>query len=248
MLKSERINSAYSKLRISGLTVQPSPEDLQLGLNELENMMAELEFSRNICMDYNFEVTPDPSSFTNVSRSFWNMIDNNLAVRLIANFNKQVPKALEMQASQSLATASSMVAADNIRMIANPDRMPIGGGTALRYNKYQRFNREQKLPPANCETNVMIIEDIDDFFEDFEAYLNSSETIKSFTITADRGLTVVSSSNNDPRIDYRIKADSNSVTSGTYQQARIVITTSTGRVETRLIDFEVKPKETVGNN
>ena len=62
--KADRINSAYSKLRISGLTVDPSPEDLSLALMTFENMMSELEMGRNICMDYNFEVDPDPNSIT----------------------------------------------------------------------------------------------------------------------------------------------------------------------------------------
>jgi len=41
-LKVDRLSAAYSKLRISGLTVDPNPSDLELALNELENMMAEL--------------------------------------------------------------------------------------------------------------------------------------------------------------------------------------------------------------
>lgn len=244
--KIDRVQSAYSQMRISGLTVTPSPEDLQLALNRLEAMMSELEFGRNICMNYNFEETPDPNSVTNVAMPFWYMIDTNLAIRLIPDFNKQVPQALVMQASQSMATASGISAINNIRQVAAPDRMPIGSGSTLRYNKYQRFNRESKLPPAVCTTNVIIKGNINDYDESFRAYLGN-ETIASFEFTVDRGLELISSSNNDPIIDYRIKGVS-ATTSGPWQQIRIVVTTSSGRVETRLINFEIRDNETVNNN
>ncbi len=244
--KIERINGAYSQMRISGLTVSPSPEDLQLALNRLENMMHELEMGRNIFMSYNFEDEPDPNSVTNVDPVYWQMMDTNLAGRLIPDFNKTVPQALISLANSSLTTASSFSAAQNARQIAPPDRMPIGSGTDLRYNKYQRFNRATQLPPNKVATNVMTINDIDDFFEDFTSYLGS-ETIASFVITVDKGLTLVSSSNNDPRIDYRIQADDNA-TDGTWQQTRIIITTSSGRVETRKVNFELLTDDTVNNS
>lgn len=245
--KQKRINSAYSQMRISGLTVNPGKEDNELALDRLEVMMSELEESRNICMKYNFEEVPDPNSPTKVKKSYWYMIATNLALRLIPDFNKVVPGTLISLAASSLATASSQSAAQNIRQVANPDRMPIGAGTTLRYNKYQRFNREQRIPPPDCETNVIIIDDVDDYRESYIAYLGG-ETIASFTIDADRGLTLVSSSNDTPIINYRIKAVDNTVTSGTWQQVKIIVTTSSGRVDTRLINFEVKPNLTVNNN
>lgn len=245
--KADRINSAYSKLRISGLTVDPSPEDLSLALMTFENMMSELEMGRNICMDFNFEVDPDPNSITNVRQMYWNMIDCNLAVRLVPDFNKEIPPILLSQASQSLSTASSISAAENVRMLRAPDRMPIGSGTDLRFNKYQRFNRTAKIPPQDCATNKIIIDNINDYTESFRAYLGD-ETIASFTIEADDGLTLVSSSNDDPLISYRIRADDNTVSSGTWQQVKIIVTTSTGRIETRFINFGVQPNLTVNHN
>ena len=245
--KVDRINAAYSKLRISGLTVSPSPEDSALALMTLENMMSELEMGRNICMDYNFEVDPDPNSITNVPQMYWNMIDCNLALRLIPDFNKVPPQTLMAQASQSLSTASSISAAQNARQLSAPDRMPIGSGTDLRFNKYQRFNRSPKIPPQDCETNDIIIDNVNDYTESFRAYLGD-ETIESFTIEADEGLTIVSSSNDDPLISYRIFAEDNTVSSGTWQQVKIVILTSTARVETRFINFGVQPNLTVNNN
>ena len=66
-LKVNIISDAYSKLRISGLTVLPTPEDLELALSRLESMMAELDV-RGISIGYNFEDNPDPNSLTNIPR------------------------------------------------------------------------------------------------------------------------------------------------------------------------------------
>lgn len=245
--KADRINSAYSQMRISGITLSPSNEDTEVALDRLESMMAELELGRNICMGYNFEEVPDTGSLTNVPRQFWQAIDTNLAIRLIPDFNKQVPQALIAQASQSLSTAAGMSALNNLRQIQSPSRMPLGSGSSNRFGFRQRYNRPVQLPNANCSDNILLVNDIDDYKESFEAYLDSAETIDSFVITADSGLTVVSSSNDDPIISYRIQAGS-TATNGAWQQVKIIITTSSGRVDTRLVNFEIKTNKTVNGN
>lgn len=243
-IKIDRINDAYSQLRISGITVQPSPGDVRIALSRLENMMAEF-FSRGICVNYNFEPNPDPSSLTNVVQAYWHMISTNLAIRLIPDFNKQAPPMLLAQASSSLSNASGRVAMDNARQVQYPRRMARGSGNTLRFNRWQRFQRPTKLPPNQCPTNKLIVDDVNDYQESFRAYLDDTETIASFTISVDPGLTLISSTNNDPIIDYRIRADDDS-TQGVWQQVKIIITTSTGRVATRIINFEVVTNDTVG--
>lgn len=243
--KIDIINDAYDQMRISGLTVNPTPEDTTIALTRLESMMAQFE-ARSICVDYNFELDPDPNDLTGLELQHQFMASSNLTLRLAASFGKAVPQELQLMASQSLSTSSSIVAADKVRMVQAPNRQPIGSGNTLRYNKYQRFYREGPLPPADCATNVMTIDDIDDFTESFDAYLKIDEAIESFTMTVDEGLTLQSSSNDTPLISYRIKADSN-VTSGRWQQVKIVITTDTGRVDTRFVNFDVQTNETISS-
>jgi hypothetical protein len=243
-LKIDRINAAYSQLRISGLTVNPDADDVDIALDRFETMMSELS-NRGICLDYNFELNPDPNSPTNVIRAYWQMMETNLAVRLIPDFNKAVPPKLEQQATQSLSNASARVASENARQVQYPRRMPRGSANTLRTNRWQRYQRPQLLPPNECATNNITINDIDDYIERFRAYLGE-ETIASFTIKADPGLTIQSSSNSDTEIDYRVLATDNS-TDGVWQQVRIIVTTSSGRVETRLINFNILPDETIGS-
>lgn len=243
--KIDIINSMYSQLRISGVTVQPTSETLELALMRFEDMMAEYE-KGNICLSYNFEDEPDPNSPTNVERWANHMMITNLAVRIIADFNKQVPQTLFAQASQSLSNASGVTAAETIRQVQAPRRMPRGHGNTIKWNRWARFQRPVPLAPNNSATNTLVIGDIDDYTEHFDAYLMFDETISSFTIAADPGLSLESSSLTSPDVFYRVKAVDNS-TDGVFKQVKIVATTSLGRVETRIIDFNIKDNQTVGS-
>ena len=240
--KGEVINDAYSQMRISGLTVTPSPELQSLALSRLEAMMAELEIN-NVCLEYNFTTVPDPSDETGVVLPFFLMMSTNLATRLV-DFNKVTPPALTAMASQSLSNATGWSAAQNVKQVQPSRRMPTGAGNNRTFARYNRFSRPIETPPISCDVIKMVVGDIGDYTESFKAYLDV-ETIASYVISSDTGLTIQSSSNNDPLINYRILAVSNS-TNGIWQQVKIVITTSTGRVETRLIDFEITSNTTVG--
>lgn len=239
--KIDRINAAYSKLRISGLTVSAGPDEVSLALMTLENMMSELEGGRNICMDYNFEISPELESPTNVPMPYWNMIDCNLAVRLSADFGNDPVPVLVAQASQSLSTASGMSAAKLVQEFAQPSRQPLGSGTTLRRTTWQRFNRQVSLAPPDCATNDLTVSNVNDYREDFSAYLGE-ESIVSFKMKADPGMAIVSQVNESPIIAYRILAVSTAQTLQVWQQIRIEITTNTERIETRLIDFNIIPR------
>lgn len=244
--KIDIINGAYSQMRISGLTVSATPEDVSVALSRLEDMMSELEYSRNICMGYNFEVEPDPDSVTNVIQPYWHMMKTNLAIRLIPDFNKEVPMTLMNQASQSLSTASARSAADNIQEVIYPVRMPRGSGNTIKYNQRRRFQRQQKPAPNECATKRLLLGEIDDYTESFRAYLKDGESISSFSVTSDPGLTVVSSANNDPVINYTLRADNNSQ-NGTWQQVKIEVTTSDGRKEIRIINVDIQSSDIAGS-
>ncbi len=237
--KMDIIQGMYSQLRISGLTVQPTPEDVGVALLRFEDMMDEFSGS-GLCLGYNFEQTPDAASESGLARKYRHMAQTNLAVRTIPDFNKVVPQSLYAQASQSYSKVFGMVALENLRTVQAPRRMARGSGNTLRYNRWQRFNRPAHLPDNNCQTNNIIESDINDYIESFEAYLEG-ETIASFTITATTALNIISSSNDDNNVNYRIEANS-PTTSGTGQTVTITITTSTGRIHTHTVGFVVDSK------
>jgi len=208
-------------------------------------MMAELA-SRGIEVGYNFELDPDPNSSLGVPQQFWNMINCNLAVRLIADFNKVVPDALLAQASQSMSNASARCAADKIRMVQYPSRQPVGSGNRV-YSRWARFYTGMALPPNAPSTLSIAQGETNDFTESFEAYLYKDEIIVASEVVCDPGLVVISSANESPLIRYRLNAPE-SLVSGTWQQVRIRVETSLGRVDIRLLNYQVAPYVTVGNN
>jgi hypothetical protein len=243
-LKVDRISAAYSKLRISGLTVLPNPSDLELALGELENMMSELA-SRGIEVGYNFEEVPDPNSDLNVPQEFWNMIATNLATRLVPDFNKEASPVLFAQAAQSLSQASNVCARNRIRQVAYPSRQPVGSGNRI-YARWQRFYSDMPGLPPNVPATLYIMQgETNDYEESFAAYLNTDEYIQTIEVVCDSGLVIISSSFLDGVAHYRLNAPVE-LSAGAWQQVKITMTTTEGRIDIRIINFEVAQSVTVG--
>lgn len=236
-LKSELINGAYSQLRISGLTVDPSPEDLMVALDRMESMLAELEL-RNICLGYNFEDTPDPGSASLIGLGHKFGVETNLAFRLAMDFGKVIPATLVALANSGMSVLAASTA--DPRQVEYPRRQPVGSGNDFRYNRYQRYYRVSAQAPNDCETIRMLEGEINDFAEHFDSYLLGVETISSYTLTADTGLTIQTQALASPDVNYRVRADGTTTGNDRLLQVIIVATTSTGRIETRVINFQVE--------
>lgn len=234
-LKGDIINAAYSRARISGLTTQPTPEDLETALDRLEDMAA--MWGEKICTGYFFEDEPDPNTPHGLKRSYLTAFKSNLAINLLSDFGKTPHPTLVSEASGSLSSLFSACA--TTRQVNYPSRMPVGGGNQLR-TRWKNFFPDVQEAPIECETQRMAEGDISDYVESFNSYLRQDETLDSYTITADSGLTILSSSLESPNVLYRIEADEKDSTSGMKTfEVTIVGTSSTGRVETRVIIFEV---------
>ena len=232
LFKVDIIADAYSQLRISGLTVNPTPEDLEVALMRLEDMAAEFE-TRNMSAGYFLEEIPDPNSLCGIPRAFKHAYSTNLAVRLIPDFNKEVPVTLQKQASQSASNLAARSALQ--RMTPYARRMPRGSGNTLGFYRWDRFYRGQSPQPAT--TNQLRVGDINSYFEDWADYLTRDEVISTFAVTPDDGLEITDSAIDDTKINYTVSApDKNSTSAGWVD---IQITTDLGRVDKRRIFFEV---------
>lgn len=243
--KVDFINGAYSQMRISGLTVNPDTFDLSTGLGRLENMMR-LFCSRNLCTDYNFTENPDLNDYTNVDSVFNLMIESNLATKLCPDFGKEIPVSLKLLADSTLSAGSGVSALAILQPVPYPQRMPRGSGTTQKFSTWINYQRTQAPPPESCSTHDIYIDDINDYTENWTEYLDSGETISSFTIVADQGLLLVSSSLTSPVVYFRAKGISQQM-SGNWQQVKIKVTTSAGRINTRLVNFNVIKPQTVGD-
>ena len=238
-LKIDIIQQAYSRLRISGLTVNPTPGDVVLALGRMESIAAMFN-SRNITTEYRISANgePDPNEPTGLEQEFWEMFASNLAIQLAPDFGKEAPPLLVRQASVALSSASSFIAGSTIRMVRPSHRTPLGEANTLRTRMRQRFYREPVLPPENSELNHMFVGDINDYKEDFTAYLRVDEVITTMDFLANDGLELLETDNLSPFITYRVKAISQ-LNVGPWQQVRIIVTTDLGRKTTRIINFEV---------
>ena len=234
--KADRMNGAFSVIKISGITLKAGADDLELGLDRLENMMSEF-FERNICVNYNFEDEPNSATPCGIGRQFWYTVEVLLAQRLLADFGKEPTLALMQQIKSSASFLSSATATINATQY--PSRMPRGSGNNFRFNSWQKFYPQSVSAPNECATNRMYKSNVDDFVEHFDKDLVSPETISSYTIEADTGLTIQSDSISDSDIIYRILADGNTSSITQVVQVKIVITTSTARIITRMINFEI---------
>lgn len=236
-LKIDIINGAYSQMRISGITVDPSAADLVLALRRLEGMANEL-YGRNICTGYYLEEDPDVNSPSGLDKKFWYAFECILATRLVSDFGKGVQDKIDPILFKNASAQMSFLysATANPRQVQYPGRQSLGAGNA-RWGR-RKFYTPVAEAPNTCETNRMIVGDIDDFIEHFNSYLITPEEIASYTIEADNGLTIVSDSLTSPDVFYRIKADAVCVSKVT-----IVATTDDDRVITRIIYFEVTTGE-----
>lgn len=229
--KNDLIESAYSYLRISGITVAPIPEDISLALGRLEDMMAELE-GRGLCINYAFEVDPLPTTESGVNKKHKNMIASNLAIRTAIDFGKDVPIQLSKIASGSYRSSSAMVAKERMREVAYPQRHPRGSGNR-RFNRWRRFYPADHPPKTSCANDRLFIGDVADYSEFFAAFLEG-ETIASHTIDSTSGLQISNDVVVAEQLNYRVTAiGGSSGQNATDQTIVITITTSTGRITTR---------------
>ena len=218
--KIELIDRAYSKLRISGITVNPSPGDVEIALDEMECMLAEWDLV-NVCLGYQFEDEPEPNAESGLVRGYENAVQVNLAVRIAPEFGKQVPGELMMQASQSYSKVSSAVAV--VKQTPYPQRQPVGEANTLRFNRWRRFYGVNSSAPNDCATEIMAVNDVVDGQVNYLDYLVDDDTISTFTLVPSNGLTIENSIASDDTITFRVLA----AAAGT-QSIKVTITTTNG--------------------
>jgi len=187
--KVEHINSAYSQMRISGITVNPTPEDTQTALRRLEDMMWEL-YGRTIDLNYNFEGKPHSSSESGIEPVFNHMIATNLAVRLLPDFGKDATPELNSLATASLHSAAGVIARQRLNGVKHSSRMPVGSGNRQRTQTYRKYYPATSNPIASAVNSALLCGEADDFFECFDAWLEGEE-IESYSITVGAGLSLL---------------------------------------------------------
>lgn len=240
-LKADCINNAYQELRISGLTVNPQPNETSTALRKLEAMANEFS-KRNVCVGYNFEDSPDLNSSAGIPPEYQESFELCLAVRLVSIFGKgaadKIDQVLFQRESGAWTYLSGMTAP--IQQVQASGRMPLGSGNERYGFRFSRFYKPTALPDPGCETNDMIVGEINDYVEHFDSDLIDNEVVSSYALTSNTGLTIVSESlsTDGTDVNYKVQAVGSSTDNpGGLYQVKIVATTDSGRVIIRLINF-----------
>ncbi len=229
--KLQHVEMAYNWLVINGITSVPSPEEIKTALSVFEDMMNEFQ-SRNICSSYFFEEEPKPDTDSGIDAAYNNATSSNLALRLANLFGKEAPQTLRGQATQSLSNWSAR--SGKVNQINPPRRQPRGSGNTFRFSNWVRYYRFEDNAPIECDTFDLKVDAIDFFSVDFNSYLLSSATITSFELEVSDGIEVITSSELNGLITLECKG----LSSG-FNTIKITVTTSTGRVNPEVVNFNI---------
>lgn len=229
--KIEHIDKAYKRLRISGITVDPSNSDVVDALETLEDMMYTFT-SRNICSSYVFEDVLDPNTDSGIDPSFNEATADNLAIRMASNFGKAIPIELAKLARAGLSNWSARTA--RFKHISPPNRQPKGSGNTFRFVNWLRYYRLENGSPISCDTLELKVDEIETFTIDFSNYLLDGATIVSAVLEPTKGVEIISESFTDTDVTMECKG----ITCGS-QTVKITVTTSTGRVNPETVFFNI---------
>ncbi len=229
-LKGDLVNNAYKMGRISGLTKIPGPRENETGLAELENMANEF-LSDGIMTGYKFEEEPDTASEHGLPRKYWTAYESTLACRLLHYYGKEPLQGLRLKQG---STYSKLLAnALPIEQSQYPSRQPLGKGNN-RWGYYQRYYPETVENNPDYPLHLMCYGDVNNYEESFDAYLVDPEEIASYVLTNSDGLTITNESLSSPVLSYTVQPNGTGL-----MYVKIVATTDTSRVTTRIIQFDV---------
>lgn len=131
--KNNIILAAYSKLRISGLTVSPSPEDTELALNRLTALVAALPFD----IGYNYPLeygTDDPNDDSEITIDALDPLASILAYSLSIDFGKPFNEMVKINAESTLARNYVIIEPSKY-----PVTLPVGAGNSYEGTAYRIF-------------------------------------------------------------------------------------------------------------
>lgn len=234
--KNEIVLSAYEELRISGITSNPSSEDITLGVKRLDMMMLGWQNS-GLCLSYIrsvsfFDVDPNQDSGLNDVNA--HAVVLNLAKTLCPAFGKQLHPDTRAEARKAYL---GLFSSDLTYREPDPYQ-PTGSGHSFGYGYDDRFRFQGQADnaPENCSTADIIIGQTDFYPVDFTSEVEAVEgdSILSFTVEDGQGVQV-NQSTQDGNV---IILECTGLTEG-YAPVKITLNFALGRVLPQTISFNV---------
>ncbi len=222
--KGELVAAAFRKAQISGITTQPTGDELAGAVETLEDMMREL-LSKNACINYEYEDEPCLSTDSKVDPQWYHAIQSRLALLLCSDYGIEPSATLQRQAAQAW---SSMIGKQTMpRQNVQPRTMPRGSGNTARMGVWSRYYGGDNRAPIDCDTITLDVGETYPLTVDFGIFLTSDETIQKFEIQEiTGGITQTSQLTEDLK---GVELVVTGVSAGTNSLV-VKITTSLGRV------------------
>jgi len=222
--KGELVAAAFRKAQISGITTQPTGDELAGAVETLEDMMREL-LSKNACINYEYEDEPCLGTDSKIDPMWYHAVQSRLALLLCSDYGIEPSATLQRQASQAW---SSMIGKKTLpRQNVQPRTMPRGSGNTSRLGVWSRYYGGDNRAPIDCDTITLDVGETYPLTVDFGIFLTSDETIQKFEIQEiTGGITQTSQLTEDLK---GVELVVTGVSAGTNSLV-VKITTSLGRV------------------
>lgn len=163
-------------MRISGLTVQPTPEDTTVGLAVADDFAAELK-GEGLDLNWNYPASygdSDPSDNSNLTPEMAGPFKKLLFIELCGFFGKEVPSSVAITASKGKRALENLLVF--VPDAQSPPTLPIGSGNEWDYRDRTFYSE----PPNNKDADYVFNGDILNYSHDFSSWL-VDETLVSVT-------------------------------------------------------------------
>ncbi len=177
--KGELVAAAFRKAQISGITTQPTGDELAGAVETLEDMMRELQ-SKNACINYEYEDGPCLSTDSKIDPMWYHAVQSRLGLLLCSDYGIEPSATLQRQAAQAW---SSMIGKKTLpRQNVQPRTMPRGSGNTNRLGVWSRYYGGDNRAPIDCDTVQIDVGETYPLTVDFSIFLTNGETISAFEI------------------------------------------------------------------
>ena len=181
--KIDLVLGAYQLIRISGLTSQAMPEEIEIGIQSADDLAAELSSTLNTGYIQPAEYgTSDPDDYSGLNAQTAGPFKKLLALELTSYFGKDIPISLKMNADKGLRSLEQLLV--NVLPTQNPGTLPLGSGNDYDY-------RSDRFYPEPISDDGAAYKNTSDVFQlpiDWKQFLAGLYDLTTVTYEHDSGI------------------------------------------------------------
>lgn len=191
--KIDIVTGTYQLIRISGLTSQAIPEEVEIAMQVADDYAGQLLGSGlNVGWIQPLEYgQSDPDDVSGLTFQSVGPFKKLLAKEIVTYFGKQLPQSLYDNANEGLRSLEHLLV--HIKPTQNPSTLPIGSGNEWDY-RYDKFFPE---PISDDGAEYRFLTDVFQKDISWVQWLASVDTIASVTYEFDAGVVITNESFTD---------------------------------------------------